>query len=278
MLLRLRATNGRGEAEAAFKVRLIDHYGPDGWGDEPPAGLLPRQVVARDLVTAALRDMGRPTLRVLDAGCGDGSFLDSLARHIGDGRVSFVGVDYSGHQLAKAARLPYDFHECDLGDGIPLPSESFDVVHAAEVIEHLYDPDLFVDECARVLRPGGRLVVTTPNPQAWYNRLLFLAGIQPLFYETSSRSTEVGAGALRRFKRTTRPVGHLRLFNRRALLDLLERGGFAPVALRGARYHDVPRSLGWLDAAFCRRPSMASILLVDAVRALDTRAGGSGLS
>jgi 2-polyprenyl-3-methyl-5-hydroxy-6-metoxy-1,4-benzoquinol methylase len=258
-------------------LRLIDHYGPDGWGDEPPTGLLPRQVVARDLVASILRDATGPA-RVVDAGCGDGSFLDALAKHVAnaranapnaraDGRVSYVGLDYSEHQLAKAAALPYEFHHCDLGDGIPQPDASVDVLHAAEVIEHLYDPDLFVDECARVLRPGGRLVVSTPNLQAWFNRMLFLAGVQPLFYETSTRTTEVGAGALRRFKRTNRPVGHVRVFNRTALLDLLRRGGFTPVSVRGARFHDVPRSLRWLDAAFCRRPGMASILVVDAIRA-----------
>jgi 2-polyprenyl-3-methyl-5-hydroxy-6-metoxy-1,4-benzoquinol methylase len=246
-------------------VRLIDHYGPDGWGGEPSTGLLPRQVVARDVVVTILRQSRGPQ-RVVDAGCGDGSFLEALAAHLPGDQVSYAGLDYSEYQLAKAAHLPYEFHRCDLGDGIPLADASVDVLHAAEVIEHLYDPDLFVDECARVLRPGGRLVVSTPNLQAWYNRALFLAGVQPLFYETSSRTTEVGAGALRRFKRTTRPVGHLRVFNRTALLDLLRRGGFTPISVRGARYHDVPRSLGWVDAAFCARPSLASILVVDAAR------------
>jgi SAM-dependent methyltransferase len=199
-------------------------------------------------------------------GCGDGAFLHHLAGHLagraGEERVSYVGVDYSRYQLDKAARLGYEFHQCDLGEGIPLPPASVDLVHAAEVIEHLYDPDLLVEECARVLRPGGHLVVSTPNLQAWYNRALFLAGIQPVFHETSSRSTEVGAGGMRRFKRDTRPVGHLRLFNRRALVDLLRREGFELVVVRGARFHAVPAAIGWLDGAFCHLPSLASILVV----------------
>jgi SAM-dependent methyltransferase len=198
-------------------------------------------------------------------GCGDGSFLDHLSAHVGDPRVSYLGVDYSEHQLAKAARLPYEFHKCDLGEGIPLPDASVDLVNAAEVIEHLYDPDLLVDESARVLRPGGHLVVTTPNLHAWFNRILFIAGIQPIFYETSTRSTAVGAGVMRRLKHDTRPVGHLRLFNRTALTDLMRHAGFEPVAVRGARYHAVPRGLRWLDGAFCRRPSLASILVIVAV-------------
>jgi SAM-dependent methyltransferase len=135
-------------------------------------------------------------------------------------------------------------------------------VYAAEVIEHLTDPDLLVDECARVLRPGGKLLLTTPNLHAWYNRLLFPLGIQPIFYETSSRSTAVGSGPLRPFKHDALPVGHLRVFHRRALLDLVGRAGFAPDLIRGARFHAVPRPLAWLDALLCRRPTLASILVL----------------
>lgn len=246
-------------------MRLIDYYSADGWGDDDHSSLpLPRQVAARDAAIRILRTIGSAAPVVLDVGCGDGWFLDHLAAHARDRTVRYVGVDYSEYQLAKAARLPYEFHKADLGEGIPLPDASVDVIHAAEVIEHLYDPDLLVDECARVLRPGGHLVVTTPNLHAWYNRALFLAGIQPIFYETSSRSTEVGAGPLRRLKQTTRPVGHLRLFNRTALVDLLRRGGFAPISVRGARFHGVPTWLGGVDAVFCRRASLASILVAHA--------------
>jgi SAM-dependent methyltransferase len=241
-------------------VRLIDHYDAQGWGDEAGSVLLPRQRVAQDLIRHALARTGSPAPRLLDIGCGDGAFLASLAA--GRPELSYVGVDYSEYQLAKAARLPFEFRQCDLGEGIPLPDGSIDVAHAAEVIEHLYNPDLLVEECARVLRSGGYLVVSTPNLHAWYNRALFLAGVQPVFHETSSRSTEVGAGALRRLKRDTRPVGHLRLFNRRALTDLLRREGFEPLLVRGARFHGVPAALEWLDAAFCGRPSLASILVV----------------
>lgn len=244
-------------------VPPIDYYSDQGWG----AGTLPlrhRQVLAGELLAAALPDTDEPS--VLDIGCGDGSFLAHVAGLSGDRPVRWVGVDYSEDQLAAARRLPYEFHRCDLDQGIPLPDASMDIVHAAEVIEHLYDPDLLLEECARVLRPGGKLVVTTPNLQAWYNRVLFLVGIQPIFYETSSRSTEVGAGPLRRLKRATRPVGHLRLFNRTALIDLLRREGFEPSVVTGARFHEIPAALTWLEALMCRRASMASILVVLAVK------------
>ena len=247
-------------------VPVIDYYGAQGWGGLPSGELLHRQLVARDLVARTLARLSGDDPAVLDVGCGDGSFLDHLAQHVGDERVRWVGIDYSKHQLEKASALPYEFQWCDLDEGIPLPDVSIDLLHAAEVIEHLADPDLLVQECARVLRPGGHLLATTPNLHAWYNRLLFPAGIQPVFYESSSRSTAVGAGPLRALKRDTRPVGHLRLFNRTALLDLLSQEGFDPIVVRGARFHAVPRALTWLESLLCRRASFASILVVLAVK------------
>jgi SAM-dependent methyltransferase len=241
---------------------VIDYYGANGWGGQPSTELLHRQVVARDVAARTIAQLSAPNPTVLDVGCGDGGFLDDLARHVGDPRVRWVGVDYSKHQLEKAAALPYEFEWCDLDEGIPLPDESVDLVHAAEVIEHLVDPDRLVEESARVLRPGGYILITTPNLHAWYNRLLFPLGIQPVFYESSSRSTVIGAGPLRALKGGTLPVGHLRLFNRTALLDLLRNEGFSPVTVRGARFHAVPRALGWLDSLLCRRGSVASILVV----------------
>jgi SAM-dependent methyltransferase len=241
---------------------LIDYYGPDGWGAEDAVAELDRQRVAREVICDLARRCPPGRFRLLDAGCGDGSFLDRLAVQLARPGASYTGVDYAEHQLAKAARLPYEFHKCDLGAGIPLPDGEFDVVHAAEVIEHLLDPDLLLDEAARVLRPGGHVVVTTPNLHAWFNRALFLAGIQPIFHETSTRSTQVGAGALGRLKSDQRPVGHLRLFNRTALVDLLRRSGLTPVRVRGARYHGVPKGVRWLDGALRVRPSLASILVV----------------
>ena len=53
------------------------------------------------------------------------------------------------------------------------------------MIEHLYNPDHMLEECRRVLKPGGLLIISTPNLQAWYNRILFLFGVQPIFYEVS---------------------------------------------------------------------------------------------
>jgi len=238
----------------------IDHYTSAQWAES----LHDAQLVAIDLVRPALQMRDG---RALDLGCGDGLFLAELDR-IGDLSArgwELHGADYSPAVLADARRWPYTFEQCNLEEGAPYPDDTFDLVIASQLIEHVYDPDHLLREARRILRPGGHILLTTPNLQAWYNRALFAAGIQPVFYETSTKSSYVGAGPLTRLKRSPDPVGHVRVFNRRALLDLLVSEGFRPVELRGARFERIPAAR--MDRLFTRFPSLASNLVVLATRA-----------
>ncbi|GCD37847.1 hypothetical protein OEIGOIKO_05656 [Streptomyces chrestomyceticus JCM 4735] len=200
---------------------------------------------------------GAPPATVLDIGCGDGSAAAVAATVLSGHRI--VGVDWSQDALRRAAtRVPYAVRG-ELGDsGLPFADGSADAVLFSEVIEHLVDPDAALDELRRVLRPGGHLMLSTPNLAAWYNRGLLLAGVQPVFSEVSMRGIHGRPG--------TQVVGHLRLYTARALRGFLPACGFEVVRIAGAPYHDVPRPLRPLDRAACRLPSLASVLLVHARR------------
>ncbi|GAA3835269.1 hypothetical protein GCM10023083_79330 [Streptomyces phyllanthi] len=137
-------------------------------------------------------------------------------------------------------------------------SATADAVLFSEVIEHLVDPDDALDELRRVLRPGGHLMLSTPNLAAWYNRALLLAGVQPVFSEVSLRAIHGRPGR--------EVVGHLRLYTARALREFVTAAGFEVVRLRGAPFHGVPRPLRPLDRLACAVPSAASILLLHARR------------
>ena len=193
---------------------------------------------------------------IVDVGCGDGTALAVAAGQNPAHR--FAGIDWSGDAL-RQARKPSASPWCARtwpAPGLPVADGAADVVIMSELIEHLVDPDGAVAEARRVLRPGGSLLLSTPNLAAWYNRGLLAAGIQPVFSEVSLRGV---------FGRPGRVVaGHLRLFTRRALTEFLTASGFGCVTVAGARYHDVPRPLRPLDRAFCRWPAAASILLVHA--------------
>jgi ubiquinone/menaquinone biosynthesis C-methylase UbiE len=205
-----------------------------------------------EMLAGVLRGTNGPAV-IADVGCGDGSALAVAADRLPAHR--FVGFDWSADALRQAGKDGLTVVNAAVPQ-LPLADGAADVVIMSELIEHLVDPDAAVAEVRRVLRPGGSLLLSTPNLAAWYNRGLLAAGIQPVFSEVSLNGV---------FGRPGRVVaGHLRLFTRRALTGFLEASGFRCVTVAGARYHDVPRPLGPLDRVFCRWPSAASILLVHA--------------
>jgi ubiquinone/menaquinone biosynthesis C-methylase UbiE len=192
---------------------------------------------------------------IVDIGCGDGAATSTAARANPGHR--FVGLDWSADALRQAGSYGLNLVRAGLGQqALPVAAGVADVVIMSELIEHLVDTDTALDEAFRVLKPGGWLLLSTPNLAAWYNRGLLALGVQPVFSEVSLRGVYGRPGK--------QVAGHLHMFTKRALVQLLAARGFADITVAGARYHDVPRPLRPLDRAFCAWPAAASILLVRA--------------
>jgi ubiquinone/menaquinone biosynthesis C-methylase UbiE len=101
-----------------------------------------------------------PGLDLLDVGCGPGTITADLARRVAPGRV--VGVDSAAEVVARAAGgSDAENVSFEVGDAYALPfdDESFDVVHAHQVLQHLSDPVAALVEMRRVLRVGGLVAV-----------------------------------------------------------------------------------------------------------------------
>lgn len=96
------------------------------------------------------------------------------------------------------------------------PPAAFDLVLLIDVIEHLYDPDVVVEQVRKVLRPNGVLAIVTPNLASWINRALLVTGHQPLDAEVSTRGLFGRPGP-----KGAPPAGHIRVFTRRALGEFL---------------------------------------------------------
>ncbi len=126
-----------------------------------------RQLVYRlrrrtDEVEAALRKYGEGHLEtIIDVGTADGLMVEELRRRLGD--LRFVGLDRSLPLLN--ARHDGAFLKI-YGDAqiLPFASGVADAIVATAIIEHLPEPEDMIRECARVLRPGGLIVETTPEP------------------------------------------------------------------------------------------------------------------
>ncbi|MFD4568653.1 class I SAM-dependent methyltransferase [Streptomyces sp. NPDC058467] len=223
----------------------------------PVASGTPRSLRQARMLAAALGPATAGVKTVLDIGCGDGTAAATAAPLLAGHHL--IGVDWSQDALRRAhARIPYAIRGELTEGGLPFRTASGDAVLFSEVVEHLVDPDSALDEIRRVLRPGGHLMLSTPNLAAWYNRALLLAGVQPVFSEVSLRAIHGRPGS--------EVVGHLRLYTARALREFVTASGFKVVRLAGAPFHGVPRPLRPLDRLACAVPSAASILLLHARR------------
>lgn len=145
---------------------------------------------------------------VLDVGCMDGTISTRIASRSN----SVYGVDASAPAIDRARRRGIDAVVADLEDGLPYPNDSFDVIFAGEIIEHVFDIDLLFLEFNRVLRDGGELVITTPNLASLGRRLMLLIGKNP--------NIEISF--------TGNAAGHIRYLVRDDLLKLLKDWGFKP--------------------------------------------------
>lgn len=181
--------------------------------------------------------------RLLDCGCAGGETTLMMAKRIGTTHVS--GIEVAEENIAVAKSNGVDVHLGNLNEEIPFQSESFDVVVASHVLEHLADTDLFVREIYRVLVPGGYVVVATPNLSALPHIMYLSLGKQPNIAEVSDQIL-VGTWSPRKTSIGRVGPAHRRLFTLGALNGLLEHYGFRTEETLRSGYAPLPTLLSKL--------------------------------
>ena len=181
---------------------------------------------------------GRP-LRLLDLGCGTGLTLDLFGREPG---VHVHGLDLSPSALGFCRQRGLERLVCGSMDAVPFATDTFDVVTALDVIEHIDDDLAALREVARVLRPGGMALVAVPA-HPW----LFSDHDRALHHVRRYRRRELrerlaAAGLRTDFESYYNAL----LFPAVAAMRLLQRGA---KVLRGAPDGQAPRSDVHLPAA-----------------------------
>jgi len=213
------------------------------WADSVELNALNIERLGRDAVR------GRSGIAFCDLGCGDAVLTERIARAIGAAQVSVVET-YDVH-VAGAESRGFTVTRDDLNDALSLPAGAFDVVLANQVIEHLYDTERFLREAIRILKPGGRLIVSTENPASWHNIGALAIGWQQ-FSLSNVSSRKVGIGNPLSLAPQQDgwpfPMQHHRLFTPKALRELFALDGLVDVRCLGAGYYPLPGRLGLVDS------------------------------
>jgi SAM-dependent methyltransferase len=195
--------------------------------------------------------------RVLEVGCGAGVDLARFAR----GGAVVVGVDLapSAIELARAnfeqQGLTGEFHVAD-GEQLPFTDDSFDFVFAHGVVQYTSHPQRLVDECRRVLKPGGEAVFQVYNRISWLNALSKLMKVG-LEHDDAPVLLKLSIGEFRRLVSGFREV---RIVPERFPVKSRLHGGWKGAVYNGlfvGTFNALPKQLvqrfGWHLLAFCRK-------------------------
>lgn len=197
----------------------------------------------------------------LDLGCDEGTWTLQVAASAQASRVA--GIELNAQAAGLAQQKGVEVRVGDLMDVLPYQENSFDLVHANQVIEHVPNIDHFASEAFRVLKPGGHLIVSTENGSSWHNILAAIMGWQ-IFSLTNLSSVQSGIGNPLALHRGSKDFAttwtHKVIFNYQGLKEFLQLHGFKDLSISGAGYYPFPTSFGALD------PRHAHFITVSAVK------------
>lgn len=160
---------------------------------------------------------------LLDIGCSVGNW----AAYWTNRGWKASGIDINAENIESAQTKGITAKVCDLNnESIPFADNSFDLVFAGEVIEHLIDTDGFLKEIRRCLRPDGYLLLTTPNLSSFENRLRIMLGYYPVWVNYNLDG-----------------CGHVRAYTPPVLKKQLKQNGFHVIKHTGNWVPFVPQFL-----------------------------------
>jgi SAM-dependent methyltransferase len=186
--------------------------------------------------------------RVLDSGAGHGQDFQPL-RELGFSG-DLVGIEWSADEVDKARADGLAVVQGDLNKPLPFEAATFDCVYGLSVLEHILNPCAYIREAHRVLKPGGKLVLLTPNIATYFTALNILRGRMPSSGPHPDSNALVAlndygltAATERTSEGETPTHRHLIVFSYSALRNYLRMAGFSHVEGRGFGYYPFPRPL-----------------------------------
>lgn len=210
-----------------------------------------------------LRTAGTKEIRVLDVGCAYGNHIFMLnARHGGGNDIHFAGIDIDPKALEFATAFSdaipgYDnceFSEGDVDAGLVFEDGSFHIILCSDVLEHSQDLAAALRETARTLKPGGKIVFTSPLKNSLFktaSKILSAVSFGKLEKKYYDGGTKPGIG------KTDKPehgYGHISEMNLKGYLKAGAEAGLAPAEI-------IPASVFSGSMFFDRHPILLACLV-----------------
>lgn len=158
------------------------------------------------------------TENILDIACNDGQLTESYAKY---GRV--IGIDINHEAIQECKKKGLECICCETEELLPAYNNFFDVIIAGDIIEHIFDTDMFLSNIYKLLKPSGSLLLTTPNIASLGRRIMLLRGSNP-FIEFSTQLPTPSFN-----------VGHIRYYTQKNLKEQLAINQFVNTHISGDR-------------------------------------------
>ena len=183
--------------------------------------------------------------KLLDCGCWNGINTKKFGTIIGT--KNLYGIEINKEKAKEAAKNGIKVKNSDLNKKFPYDNNSFDVVIAYHVIEHLVNVRLFVYELYRVLKKNGYAVIGTPNLASWHNIFALLLGLQPFSGPTIKPDYEADLDLVKKLNQErikkvfhgskSESLDHVKVMTLRALIELLKENKFKIEKMQGFGYY-----------------------------------------
>jgi ubiquinone/menaquinone biosynthesis C-methylase UbiE len=187
--------------------------------------------------------MVHPGIHVTELGSFTGDIAQAL-KMLNNNTV--IGIDCNRQFKKMCEQKGIPMFLCDLEKELPIGHNFTNTVLAGEIIEHIVHTETLLDECHRILSPGGELIISTPNLAYLGHRIKLLFGKSPAIIGFESGEADAGPG-------------HVRYFSVQTLTELLQKHGFKVVLIDGS---DILGN-SFLGSKF---PSLSYHIIVKAVR------------
>jgi 2-polyprenyl-3-methyl-5-hydroxy-6-metoxy-1,4-benzoquinol methylase len=182
----------------------------------------------------AIKNLPEESVDCLDVGSGNVLEFEKILHQHRKHKDKVDCVDQLSLSLSLSRKVYRQFYVRDVNQPFNL-KKKYDVVFCFEVIEHVDNTDVLLQNCYKHLKPNGLLMLSAPNLASFYSRIELLFGLQPHLLEVSNLKANFGTGIFGKLNNShNKPIHHIRGITYKAMKELLTSQYFQIVKIQSS--------------------------------------------